>query len=82
MKNTITQHLKNKKFYLIGIGGSGMMGIAELLHNLGFSVRGSDINESSSIERLRNLRIKIYIGHDIKNINDDDIIIFSVVQQT
>ncbi len=77
MKNTITQHLKNKKFYLIGIGGSGMMGIAELLHNLGFSVRGSDINESSSIERLRNLRIKIYIGHDIKNINDDDIIIFS-----
>ncbi len=77
MKNTITQHLKNKKFYLIGIGGAGMMGIAELLSNLGFSVRGSDINESSSVQRLRKLKIKVFIGHNIKNINSDDIIIYS-----
>ncbi len=77
MKNTITQHLKNKKFYLIGIGGAGMMGIAELLHNLGFSVRGSDISDSSSIKRLRKLKIKVFIGHDIKNINSEDIIIYS-----
>ena len=61
MKNTITQHLKNKNFYLIGIGGSGMMGIAELLSNLGFSVKGSDINESLSIKRLRKLKIKVFI---------------------
>ena len=59
MKNTITQHLKNKSFYLIGIGGAGMMGIAELLHNLGFIVHGSDIADSSSITRLRKLKIKI-----------------------
>lgn len=77
MKNTITQHLRNKKFYLIGIGGAGMMGIAELLFNLGFSVKGSDINESTSIKRLRKLKIKVFIGHDIKNINSNDIIIFS-----
>jgi len=77
MKNTITQHLKNKKFYLIGIGGAGMMGIAELLNNLGFSVRGSDINESSTIKRLRKLKIKIFIGHNPKNINPNDIIIYS-----
>ena len=49
MKNTITQHLKNKSFYLIGIGGAGMMGIAELLHNLGFTVHGSDIIRLNSV---------------------------------
>ena len=77
MKNTITQHLKNKSFYLIGIGGAGMMGIAELLHNLGFIVHGSDITESSSITRLRKLKIKIYIGHDSSKIKPNDIIIYS-----
>ena len=77
MKNTITQHLKDKKFYLIGIGGAGMMGIAELLNNLGFLVRGSDINESAAIKRLRKLKIKVFIGHNPKNINSNDIIIYS-----
>ena len=77
MKNTITQHLKNKSFYLIGIGGAGMMGIAELLHNLGFIVHGSDIADSSSITRLRKLKIKIYIGHDSSKIKPNDIIIYS-----
>ena len=56
MKHTITQHLKNKSFFLIGIGGSGMMGIAELLHNLGFTVRGSDIQDNNAIKRLRKMK--------------------------
>ena len=77
MKNSITQHLKNKSFFLIGIGGSGMMGIAELLHNLGFIVRGSDIQENNAIKRLRKMKIKIFIGHDSKNINSKDIVVFS-----
>ncbi len=77
MKNTITQHLKNKTFHLIGIGGAGMMGIAELLHNLGFSVTGSDIVESSTIKRLRKLKIKIYIGHKTTNLKQADIVIYS-----
>jgi UDP-N-acetylmuramate--alanine ligase len=77
MKNSITHHLKNKSFYLIGIGGAGMMGIAELLHNLGFTVHGSDIDNTSSVKRLRKLKIKVYIGHNPKNIKKDDIIIFS-----
>ena len=68
MKNSITQHLKNKSFFLIGIGGVGMMGIAELLHNMGFSVRGSDIKVNTAITRLRERKIKIFIGHDPKNI--------------
>ena len=77
MKNSITQHLKNKSFFLIGIGGSGMMGIAELLHNLGFKVRGSDIQENNAIKRLRKMKIKIFIGHNSKNINLKDIVVFS-----
>ena len=77
MKNSITQHLKNKSFFLIGIGGSGMMGIAELLHNLGFTVRGSDIHDNNAIKRLRKMKIKIFIGHDSKNINLKDIVVFS-----
>lgn len=77
MKNSITQHLKNKSFYLIGIGGAGMMGIAELLYNLGFSVHGSDIKDTLSVKRLRKLKIKVHIGHNPKNINNNDIIIFS-----
>ena len=77
MKNSITQHLKNKSFFLIGIGGSGMMGIAELLHNLGFIVRGSDVQENNAIKRLRKMKIKIFIGHDSRNINLKDIVVFS-----
>ena len=69
MKNSIIQHLKNKSFYLIGIGGAGMMGIAELLHNMGFSVRGSDIHQSNATNRLKALNIKIFIGHDSSHIN-------------
>ena len=77
MKNTITQHLKNKSFFLIGIGGAGMMGIAELLHNMGFAVRGSDIIESNAIKRLRKLKINVFIGHNPKNIHSNDIVIYS-----
>ena len=53
------------------------MGIAELLHNMGFRVRGSDICSSNEIDRLRLLKIKISIGHDSKNIHQDDIVVFS-----
>ena len=77
MKNSITQYLKNKSFFLIGIGGAGMMGIAELLHNLGFKVRGSDIQDNNAIKRLRKMKIKVFIGHDSKNIDLKDVVVFS-----
>ena len=77
MKNSIIQHLKNKSFYLIGIGGAGMMGIAELLHNMGFTVRGSDLQQNNATNRLNNLNIKIFIGHDSSHIRPNDIIIYS-----
>lgn len=77
MNNTITHHLKDKSFFLIGIGGAGMMGIAELLHNLGFKVRGSDIEVNTAITQLRKLKIKVFIGHNPNNLHKNDIVIFS-----
>ena len=49
--------------HFIGIGGIGMSGIAEILHNMGYSVQGSDISSSYNIERLEKAGIKVMIGH-------------------
>ena len=57
-----------KRIHFIGIGGIGMSGIAELLHNQDFTITGSDLSESPNIDRLRELDIFISIGHDKKNI--------------
>ena len=51
-------------FHFVGIGGIGMSGIAEILHNLGYSVRGTDIADGSGVRRLRSLGIEVAIGHD------------------
>jgi UDP-N-acetylmuramate--alanine ligase len=48
--------------HFVGIGGIGMSGIAEILHNLNYQVQGSDISESPNVGRLRNLGLKIFIG--------------------
>jgi len=63
--------------HLIGIGGSGMAGIAEVLVNQGFKVTGSDINHTSTIERLESLGAKITIGHQADNINGADAVVIS-----
>jgi UDP-N-acetylmuramate--alanine ligase len=63
--------------HLVGIGGIGMSGIAEVLHNLGYDVRGSDIKESETIERLRSIGIKVFIGHRPENIGDAHVVIIS-----
>lgn len=62
---------KNKYIHMIGIGGVSMSGIAKLLINMGFKVSGSDSTASSTTERLSKEDIKIYIGQDSSNINDD-----------
>ena len=54
--------------HFIGIGGIGMSGIAEVMHNLGYSVQGSDIAESYVIEGLRKRGIKVMIGHAAENV--------------
>ncbi|PZO87679.1 MAG: UDP-N-acetylmuramate--L-alanine ligase, partial [Sphingomonas sanxanigenens] len=54
--------------HFIGIGGIGMSGIAEVMHNLGYQVQGSDVAESYVIEGLRKRGIKVMIGHDAANV--------------
>ena len=63
--------------HFVGIGGIGMSGIAEILHNLGYGVRGSDIAESANVLRLRNLGITISIGHDGANLKEAEVIVIS-----
>ena len=66
-----------KKIHFIGIGGIGMSGIAELLFNKDFFVTGSDISDSPNVQRLKDLGIKIFIGHDKKNISNSELVIYS-----
>ncbi len=66
-----------KRVHMIGIGGSGMCPIAEILHSLGYSITGSDNNESDPIKRLRKLGIEIFMGHDAKNIGNAEMLIYS-----
>jgi UDP-N-acetylmuramate--alanine ligase len=66
-----------KKVHLIGIGGSGMSGIAEVLINLGYAVSGSDIEYSSAIEKIESMGADVKIGHDIKNIENSEVLVYS-----
>jgi UDP-N-acetylmuramate--alanine ligase len=63
--------------HIVGIGGIGMSGIAEILHNLGYLVQGSDIAENANITRLRAQGIKVKIGHDAKNIEAAEVLVIS-----
>ncbi|MGX7950377.1 UDP-N-acetylmuramate--L-alanine ligase [Oleidesulfovibrio alaskensis] len=62
---------------MVGIGGTGMCGIAEVLLNLGFEVRGSDMNDSPSVRRLRRLGADIFIGHGAENVTDAQVLVKS-----
>ena len=57
-----------KKIHVVGVGGAGMSGIAEILHNLGYQVSGSDQAESATTQRLAGLGLKIAIGHDAAHV--------------
>ena len=61
--------------HFVGIGGIGMSGIAEILHNLGYSVTGSDLAENSNVARLRNLGIRVVIGHRAENIGEAEFVV-------
>ena len=68
---------KVKHLHFIGIGGSGMSGIAEVLINLDYTVSGSDIAESAVVRRLKSLGAKVMIGHVAANIAGADVIVTS-----
>ena len=63
--------------HFVGIGGIGMSGIAEILHNLGYSVQGSDIAESANVKRLTALGIDIRIGHKAENVENAAVVVVS-----
>ena len=71
MKHAI-QHI-----HFIGLGGAGMSGIAEVLHNLGYAVSGSDLIDSPTLKRLNQLKIKTYIGHAVENLAEVDVVVIS-----
>src|SRR5688572_5632894 len=69
--------LAQSKVHFIGIGGIGMSGLAELLHNMGATVSGSDLTDNSNVQRLKQLGVKTMIGHDRKNVGEADVVVYS-----
>lgn len=63
--------------HFVGIGGSGMCGIAEVMHNQGYQVSGSDIKAGPVTNRLQDIGIDVYIGHDSQNISNTDVVVVS-----
>ena len=68
---------KTEIIHFVGIGGIGMSGLALIMEGLGFNVQGSDITTNKNIERLKQNKIKVYIGHHKKNIQNSTILVIS-----
>ncbi|MDD1629159.1 MAG: UDP-N-acetylmuramate--L-alanine ligase [Methylococcaceae bacterium] len=66
-----------ERIHFVGIGGTGMSGIAEVLSNLGYKVSGSDIKESPVTQRLADLGVKVTIGHKRENVTKVDVVVAS-----
>ena len=66
-----------KRIHFIGIGGVGMVGIAEILIHQGYKVTGSDLVENKNTERLKKLKAKISIGHQASNVGNADVVVYS-----
>ncbi len=63
--------------HFIGIGGIGMSGVAEVMHNLGYKIQGSDAAENANVKRLRGLGITITIGHAREHLGDAAVVVYS-----
>lgn len=66
-----------KRLHMIGIGGSGMCPLVEILHSRGYYIEGSDNNPSDIVEKVRSLGINVTIGHDASNLHSPDAVIYS-----
>ncbi|TVQ91801.1 MAG: UDP-N-acetylmuramate--L-alanine ligase [Deltaproteobacteria bacterium] len=73
---------KIRTIHFVGIGGIGMSGIAEVLHNQGFEVTGSDLGRGASVKRLERLGVKVSIGHDASNVGRADVVVRSTAVPT
>ncbi len=68
---------KSEIIHFVGIGGIGMSGLALIMQGMGFKIQGSDISSNKNIERLKNKKIKVLIGHNKKNINKATVLVIS-----
>ena len=66
-----------KNIHMIGIGGSGMCPLAEILHSKGYNLTGSDNNESDPLKRVKALGVKVYMGHSAENVKDAQLVVYS-----
>ena len=66
-----------RRMHFVGIGGSGMCPMAEILHHRGYTITGSDINESDTLERIRGYGIKVSMGHRAENIGDAELVVYT-----
>lgn len=69
--------LQKSRFHFVGIGGIGMCGLAELLHNMGARVSGSDLSENANTEHLKALGITVFKGHQASQVGDADVVVYS-----
>ena len=67
----------NEVIHFVGIGGIGMSGLAQIMNNMGFNIQGSDLNRNKNIERLVKLGIKVFIGHNQKNLKKATMLVIS-----
>ena len=72
---------KVRQIHFVGIGGTGMCGIAEVLLNMGFEVSGSDLREGEVVQRLRSLGATVFIGHAPENVAGADVVVRSTAVQ-
>ncbi len=71
-----------RRMHFVGIGGAGMGGIAELVHNLGYEVTGSDLSKNSMVRRLQAMGVEVHQGHDASNVENSDVLIVSSAIQS
>jgi len=70
-----------RHIHFVGIGGSGMSGIAEILHNLGYRISGSDLSDSAALQRLNSLGIRTFVGHHTDHVAGADAVVTSTAVQ-
>jgi len=68
---------KVKKIHFVGIGGSGMCPIAEILHNKGYKLTGSDVSESDTLARIRSYGIPVTMGHKAENVDGAELVVYT-----
>lgn len=73
--------LNKAKFHFIGIGGIGMCGLAEVLHNMGAKVSGSDLSENTNTAHLKSIGIQVFKGHKAEQVGEADVVVYSSAVQ-